>query len=247
MAQSRECTVGAAAQTGQLDDKFLMKLSEQLGETLGSQHMQLGVYLRLDPSAVQKLRADSKAPLETTFLLLKTWRDSRGKGEDSGAMFDELCRALSDLKRPDLTDDVRREQIKLLKEELRGAKGEVESCRQKYDDQMKLVKEELRGAKGEVESCRQKYDEVHPQFLNWSTIISLELLLMKLYVEKLGKLASWFFATDHTHYSSLLFDVEYADDTDLISSSRSFLDEIERITSASSAEWSVMYRTESIF
>ncbi|KAI0235250.1 hypothetical protein LSAT2_014249 [Lamellibrachia satsuma] len=133
MAQSRECTVGAAAQSGQLDDMFLMKLSEQLGETLGSQHMQLGVYLRLDPSTVQKLRADSKAPLETTFLLLKTWRDSRGKREDSGAMFDVLCRALSDLKRPDLTDDVRRAQMKLLKEELRGAKAEVESCRQKYD------------------------------------------------------------------------------------------------------------------
>ena len=93
---------------GQLDDKFLMKLSEQLGETLGSQHMQLGVYLSIDPSTVQKLRADSKATVETTFLLLRTWRDSRGKREDSGAMFDEICRALSDLKRPDLTDDVRR-------------------------------------------------------------------------------------------------------------------------------------------
>ena len=93
---------------GQLDDKFLMKLSEQLGETLGSQHMQLGVYLSIDPSTVQKLRADSKAAVETTFLLLRTWRDSRGKREDSGAMFDEICRALSDLKRPDLTDDVRR-------------------------------------------------------------------------------------------------------------------------------------------
>ena len=93
---------------GQLDDKFLMKLSEQLGETLGSQHMQLGVYLSIDPSTVQKLRADSKATVETTFLLLRTWRDSRGKREDSGAMFDEICRALSDLKRPYLTDDVRR-------------------------------------------------------------------------------------------------------------------------------------------
>ena len=93
---------------GQLDDKFLMKLSEELGETLSSQHMQLGVYLSIDPSTVQKLRADSKATVETTFLLLRTWRDSRGKREDSGAMFDEICRALSDLKRPDLTDDVRR-------------------------------------------------------------------------------------------------------------------------------------------
>ena len=101
-------TTVSLAIVGQLDDMFLMKLSEQLGETLGSQHMQLGVFLRLEPSAVQKLRADSKAPLETTFLLLKTWRDSRGKREDSGAMFDELCRTLSDLKRPDLTDDVRR-------------------------------------------------------------------------------------------------------------------------------------------
>ena len=93
---------------GQLDDKFLMKLSEQLGETLSSQQMQLGVYLSIDPSTVQKLRADSKATVETTFLLLRTWRDSRGKREDSGAMYDELCRALSDLKKPDLTDDVRR-------------------------------------------------------------------------------------------------------------------------------------------
>ena len=46
--------------------------------------------------------------------------------------------------------------------------------------------------------------------------------------------------------SSLPFDVEYADDTDFISSSCSFLDEIERITSASSAEWSLTYRTESM-
>ena len=95
---------------GQLDDKFLMKLSEQLGETLSSQQMQLGVYLSIDPSTVQKLRADSKATVETTFLLLRTWRDSRGKREDSGAMYDELCRALSDLKKPDLTDDVRRDE-----------------------------------------------------------------------------------------------------------------------------------------
>ena len=96
------------ASAGQLDDKFLMKMSEQLVQTLGSQHMQLGVYLSIDPSTVQKLRDDSKAPLETTFILLRTWRDSRAKREDSGAMFDELCRALSDLKRPDLTNDVRR-------------------------------------------------------------------------------------------------------------------------------------------
>ena len=93
---------------GRLDDKFLMNMSEQLGEKLGSHQMQLGVYLSIDPSTVQKLRADSMAPVETTFLLLRTWRDSRGKREHSGAMYDELCRALSDLKRPDLTDDVRR-------------------------------------------------------------------------------------------------------------------------------------------
>ena len=101
-------TIVSLAIIGQLDDMFLMKLSEQLGKKLGSQHMQLGVYLGLDPSTVQKLRADSKAPVETTFLLLRTWRDIRGKREDSGAMFDELCRALSDLKRSDLTDNVRR-------------------------------------------------------------------------------------------------------------------------------------------
>ena len=101
-------TIVSLVIVGQLDDKFLMKLSEQLGKKLGNQHMQLGVYLSIDPTTVQKLRADSKAPVETTFLLLRTWRDSRGKREDSGAMFDELCLALSYLKRPDLTDGVRR-------------------------------------------------------------------------------------------------------------------------------------------
>ncbi|KAI0217861.1 hypothetical protein LSAT2_030399 [Lamellibrachia satsuma] len=135
-----------------------MKLSEQLGETLGSQHMQLGVYLSIDPSTVQKLRADSKAPVETTFLLLKTWRDIPGKREDSGAKFDELCRALSDLKRSDLTADVRCEHVRHLSEKLLKAKETTRSNRQKFNEQMKLVKEELRGAKTEVESCRQKYD-----------------------------------------------------------------------------------------
>ncbi|KAI0213382.1 hypothetical protein LSAT2_001590 [Lamellibrachia satsuma] len=159
MAQSGECTVGTAAQSGQLDDTFLMKLSEQLGETLGSQLMQLGVYLRLDPSTVQKLRADSKDPLEIAFFLLKTWRDTRGKRTDSGAMFDELCLALSDLKKPDLTDHVRREQVRHLRDKLLKAKETTRSNRQKFNEQMKLVKDELRGTKADFESCRHKYDE----------------------------------------------------------------------------------------
>ena len=64
------------------------------------------------------------------------------------------------------------------------------------------------------EWCKTQ-SEVHPQFLYWSTTISLELPVMQfvrslrdgnfqLYVETLGKLAPWFFAMDRTHYSRWL-------------------------------------------
>ena len=64
------------------------------------------------------------------------------------------------------------------------------------------------------EWCSQK-EEQHPQFSYWNKVLELELLLLQflraqrngnfpLYVETLGIIVQWMFATDHIHYARWL-------------------------------------------
>lgn len=88
---------------GEPEDRLFMTLSEQIG----SQHLQLGVYLGIEPSTVQGIIDGCTTAILAPFFILRAWRDGRRKQANPGAMLDELCCALSDIKRDDLTGEVR--------------------------------------------------------------------------------------------------------------------------------------------
>ncbi|KAI0218164.1 hypothetical protein LSAT2_030111 [Lamellibrachia satsuma] len=139
---------------GLMDKGFLMKLAQH---TLSStEQFQLGVFLKVKTSEIQDLMRASQDAVINTFTILETWIDSRHDVGNVTALFDQLSGACLNIKRADMVEFVRCEQLQLLNEKLKRAKETAQSCKTRSNEQMRLVKVELRETKDELQEIKEE-------------------------------------------------------------------------------------------
>ncbi|KAI0237702.1 hypothetical protein LSAT2_011720 [Lamellibrachia satsuma] len=146
---------------GLMDRGFLMKLSQL--SVSPTEQFQMGVFLSLKTSKIQELMRASEDAVTNTYTLLETWIDSRKDVSNSPALFDQLSGAFQNIKRADMVEFVRCEQLHLLNEKLKRAKETVQLCKTRSNEQMRLVKVELRETKDELQETKEELRKSNEQ------------------------------------------------------------------------------------
>ncbi|KAI0230244.1 hypothetical protein LSAT2_019393 [Lamellibrachia satsuma] len=148
MAQSPSDAVAK----GPLTDKFFMRVARH--ELNSDEHIQLGVFLLMTRSVVRDIIHDSEGTVDSTFAILESWRN-KTTGTTSNDLFEQLCAAYLELKKTDVAEYIRSQQVQYLNNLLQKARETTRTCRQKSNEQMRLVKDDLRQSK----EGSQKYNE----------------------------------------------------------------------------------------
>ena len=88
---------------GYMSDKFFMRLAK----SIGSEYLELGIFLGLTQPAIKAIHSDSDNVVSCIFQILTTWRDER-LNPDSMSVFKELCDAFTDLGKAKIVDRITR-------------------------------------------------------------------------------------------------------------------------------------------
>ncbi|KAI0225780.1 hypothetical protein LSAT2_023463 [Lamellibrachia satsuma] len=104
------------------------------------------------------MRASEDA-MTNTFTILETWIDSKNDVGNVTALFDQLSGACLNIKRADMVDIVRCEQLQQQNEKLKKAKETAQSWKTRSNEQMKVVKVELRQIKDELQQNKDEMQQ----------------------------------------------------------------------------------------
>ncbi|KAK2169554.1 hypothetical protein NP493_1186g00003 [Ridgeia piscesae] len=113
----------------------------QLAPLLQLISLKLGVFLDIDRSTVRDIIRNSEGVVISTFDILEAWRHDLNVPSTT-AMYEQLYGAYMDIKRTDVAERIRSEQVHHLSDQLKKARKTNQSGRQKSNEQVRQLSEQ---------------------------------------------------------------------------------------------------------